>query len=172
MGDELRSVLLGTGGLAVAAVASVLIAVTRARPSASAADLRAAARLAGVAVLIQAAHFVEELATGFPARFPEQLGLAPWSRAFFVSFNVFWLAVWALSCRSLVDESRAASATLWLLGIAGLANAIVHPLLAARVGGYFPGLVTSPFLGVAAFSLLRRLAQLTRTDPLASPDPP
>jgi ribosomal protein S18 acetylase RimI-like enzyme len=99
--DELRSILAGTFGLAVAAALAIGLAVARARIHAGGEELRAAARLALAATGVQALHFAEELATGFPRRFPELLGLEPWSLRFFVSFNLFWLAVWALSSRAL-----------------------------------------------------------------------
>jgi hypothetical protein len=111
-----------------------------------------------VATLVQALHFAEEFTTGFQQRFPELLGLVPWPASFFVSFNLFWLAVWALSTRGLVARRRPAVAALWFLGIAGVVNGIAHPLLSVQVGAYFPGLFTSPFIGLAGWLLLRRLA--------------
>lgn len=165
MSEELRSIVLGTAGLSVAAVVAVLLTVTRAPPARSAAEIRGGARLAGVAWLVQCAHFAEELAAGFHERFPAQLGLVPWPPAFFVAFNVFWLGAWALACRGLVAGSRLALAALWFLGLAAAANGIAHPLLAARVGGYFPGLVTALALGVVGVLLLRRLEALTRRRP-------
>jgi hypothetical protein len=159
----LRSILLGTAGLGVAALAALVLTLVRGGPSAGRAELRAAARLAALVVLVQAAHFGEELVTGFQRHFPEALGLAPWPAAFFVPFNLFWLAVWALACRRLAAGSRLALLVLWFLGLAAVANGVAHPLLAARAGGYFPGLVTAPLLGVAGLLLLRRLASVTRS---------
>ena len=161
MSDELRSILVGTAGLSAAALAALVLTVVRGRVSANQAELQAAVRVAGVAVVVQSAHFVEELATGFRQRFPEQLGLAPWSLGFFVSFNLFWLGVWVFSCRGLSAGRQPALAALWFLGIAALVNGIAHPVLSARAGGYFPGLITSPVLGVVGFLLLRRLASVT-----------
>jgi hypothetical protein len=163
--DELRSILLGTAGLGAAAIAAAVLTVMRGGIAAGAAELRAAARVAAVAVLLQAAHFAEEAATGFRERFPELLGLAPWSPRFFVSFNLFWLAVWAQSLRGLAARRRLALFPLWFLALAGVANGVAHPLLAARVGGYFPGLFTSPLVGVAGLVLLRRLLRLTAAAP-------
>jgi hypothetical protein len=162
MSEELRSILLGTAGLSVAALVAVFLTVTRGRVGASRAELRAAARLAAIAVVVQSAHFAEELATGFHRRFPGQLGLAPWPASFFVSFNLFWLVVWGLSCLGLAARRRAALAALWFLGIAALVNGVAHPLLSARASAYFPGLVTSPVLGIVGLVLLRRLASFTR----------
>jgi hypothetical protein len=161
MSEELRSILLGTAGLSVAAAAALLLTLARGGIDASEPRRRAAVRLAAVAVLLQALHFSEELATGFHHRFPEVLGLAPWSLGFFVPFNLFWLAVWALSIRALAARRRAALFPLWFLAIASVANGVGHPLLSLRAGGYFPGLATSPLVGVAGVLLFRRLLAIT-----------
>ncbi len=161
MNEELRSVLLGTAGLSVGAIVAVVLTVTRGPIGAGVAELRAAVRLAAVAVLLQFAHFAEELATGFRERFPELLGLAPWSSRFFVSFNLFWLAAWGLSLPGLAARRRVALFPLWFLAIAGLANGVAHLVFSARVGGYFPGLFTSPLVGILGLLLMRRLLQIT-----------
>jgi len=165
----LRSILLGTAGLSLAALGALALTLLRGGPRASRAELRAAARLAAVVVLLQAAHFAEELVTGFHRRFPEALGLVPWPAAFFVPFNLFWLLIWVLACPRLAAGSRLALAALWFLGLAALANGVAHPLLAARAGVYFPGLVSAPLLGVVGLLLLRRLASVTRSPAGGSP---
>ncbi|HEU4429885.1 MAG TPA: HXXEE domain-containing protein [Myxococcota bacterium] len=162
MSEELRSILLGTTGLGVAAAAAMLITVSRGPIEAGRPALRAAAHFAVVATVAQLLHFAEELIAGFHQRFPEQLGLAAWPRSFFISFNLFWLGAWALSSWGLLASRRLAVAALWFLGIAGLANGVVHPLLSIRVGGYFPGLITSPFIGLAGVLLIRRLSSISR----------
>jgi hypothetical protein len=50
---------------------------------------------------------------------------------------------------------------LWFLGIACALNGLAHPLLALRSGGYFPGLITSPLVGVAGVLLLWRTLRVT-----------
>ena len=162
MSDQLRSILLGTAGLSVAAVVALLLTLGRGGVETSGQELRAAVRLAFVTTLVQAGHFAEELATGFQRRFPELLGLSPWSLRFFVSFNLVWLAAWVLSLWGLAARRRIALFPLWFLGIAGVVNGIAHPALSLRTGGYFPGLVTSPFVGIAGILLLRRLGLITR----------
>lgn len=161
MNDELRSILLGTAGLWIAVVAALFLTLARGDVEASGERLRAAVRLAIVAVLVQAAHFAEELATGFHQRFPEMFGLTPWPVGFFVSFNLFWLGIWGLSIRGLTARRWCALFPLWFLGIASVANGLAHPPLSLRDGGYFPGLVSSPFVGIAGILLLRCLFQLT-----------
>lgn len=164
MTDDLRSIVLGTAGLSVAGVVALLLTFAR-TVTGDAMELRAAARVAVVAILLQAVHFAEELSTGFHQRFPELLGLRPWSTRFFVSFNLFWLAIWSVSAWGVTARQRVALAPLWFLSIACVANGLAHPSFSIRTGGYFPGLVTSPFLGVVGLLLLRRLYMVTSERP-------
>jgi len=161
MTGQLRSILLGTAGLSVAAVIALALTLARDGISADPKQLRSAVRVAVVAILFQVTHFAEELVTGFPQRFPELLGLAPWSLRFFVSFNLFWLAAWVLSVFGLAGRRRLAMFPLWFLALGCVANGIAHPLFALRTGGYFPGLVTSPLVGIAGVLLLRSLFRVT-----------
>ncbi len=161
MPEALRSILLGTAGLSLAAAAAAFLTLTRGGVNAAEPQLRVALRLAVVAVLAQAAHFAEEAGTGFDQRFPEILGLTGWSSAFFLLFNLFWLAAWALSIWGLSARWRPALFPLWFLAIAGVANGLAHPLLSIRTGGYFPGLFTSPLVGVAGVLLFRSLLVVT-----------
>jgi hypothetical protein len=114
---------------------------------------------------MQAAHFGEELTTGFHTQFPQRFGLAPWPTSFFVVFNLAWLVIWCVAVALLRSGGRAAAFPIWFLAIAGLANGVVHPALAFSVGGYFPGLWTSPAIGIAGLLLLRWLVQTTAFDP-------
>jgi hypothetical protein len=163
--DQLRSVLIGTAGLSIAGAIAIFLAVVRRVHSWSETTIRPTVRLAVVAVVLQAIHFIEEFTTGFHERFPELLGLAPWSVQFFVSFNLFWLAIWIPSALALGARRRAAFFPLWFLAIGCTANGIAHPLLSMRTGGYFPGLVTSLVVGVIGVVLLRRLALITEPRP-------
>ena len=162
MSDQLRSILIGTAGLSVAAVIALLLTLVRGGVETSGRELRLAVRLAFVTTLVQAGHFTEELATGFHRRFPELLGLSPWSLRFFVSFNLVWLAAWVLSLWGLAARRRIALFPLWFLGIASVVNGLAHPALSVRTGGYFPGLVTSPFVGILGILLLRQLGMTTK----------
>jgi hypothetical protein len=161
MSEAVRSVLLGTAGLSAAAAAAMFLTVTRRLRDRRTSELRSAVRLGGITVLLQAAHFAEECATGFQRRFPDLFGLPPWSARFFITFNLSWLAIWGLGLWGLAVRWQPALFPLWFLGIAGVANGVVHPLLSARTGGYFPGLFTSLLLGVAGILLLRRLLRVT-----------
>jgi len=161
MSEELRSILLGTAGLSVAAVAALGLTLARGGVVADKRELRTSLLLSCVAILLQAAHFAEEWATGFHQRFPELLGLSPWSTRFFVTFNLVWIALWLLSLWGMKARRRVALFPLWFLGLGCVANGIAHPLFALRTEGYFPGLVTSPLVGIVGLLLLRRLFRIT-----------
>ena len=161
MNEELRSILLGTAGLSVAGAIALFLTLSRGWVDERRARISGAVPIAFVAILFQAAHFTEELATSFHQRFPVLLGLTPWSLRFFVTFNLVWLAIWCLSAWGLVARCRAALFPLWFLAIGSIANGVVHPLFAILTGGYFPGLVTSPFVGVVGVFLIRRLLLVT-----------
>ena len=126
MPDGLRSVLLGTAGLWAAGVAALLLTLARTGLEADSARLTSTARLAAVTVFVQAAHFAEEFATGFYRRFPELLGLSPWSPRVFLTLNLFWLGIWCVSIGGLKARRRVALFPLWFLGIACVVNAVRH----------------------------------------------
>ena len=79
------------------------------------------------------------------------------SLLFFVSFNLGWLVIWSLSSWGLAARRRAALFPVWFLGLARTVNGVAHPSLSVVAGAYFPGLVTSPAVGVLGIVLLRRL---------------
>jgi hypothetical protein len=171
MGEELRSILAGTAGLSVAAAIAAWLTFARGPIVVGSASQRKAVGAAVLALVCQAAHFAEELVNDFPQHFPMILGLAPWSRSFFVSFNMSWLVIWGLSCWGAAAGLRVALFPIWFLGIASLANGFAHPLLSVRVNGYFPGLLTSPLVGVTGMVLLRQMALATRSLPPGSAPP-
>ena len=84
--------------------------------------------------------------------------------SFFLLFNVTWLAIWVASVPGLRSGRPAAFFAAWFLAIADLFNGIAHPLLAVASGGYFPGLVTSPFIAAAAALLWIRLRRATQPE--------
>ena len=161
MSEGIRSIVLGTAGLWIALGVALVLTLTRGRVMGDATQLRTAVRAAIIAVLVQGAHFAEELATGFHRRFPELLGLEPWPAGFFVSFNLFWLAIWGLSIWGLAARRWLALFPLWLLGVASVVNALAHPALSLRAGSYFPGLLSSLFVGIAGAVLLGHLVRVT-----------
>ena len=154
----MRSILIGTAGLGVALVAATFLAINR-RPTAPEAS-RVAPWFVG-AIAAQFAHFAEEYIGGFHIRFPELLGLAPWSARFFVNFNLACVVVFLFSVPLVRRGFRPAFLPVWFLSLAAMANGIAHPLLALSAGGYFPGLWTSPLLGGLGLLLWLRLWRAT-----------
>jgi hypothetical protein len=165
MSPELRSILIGTGGLWLAAGFALVLSLRR-RSTGMTAVARRAMWSALAATGVQGGHFAEEWRTDFFREFPRQLGLAPWPADFFWWFNVIWLAVWIVSAIGVSRGARIAYFPLWFLALTGMLNAVVHPLLALIAGGYFPGLWTSPAVGVFGFMLWRALHRAT--EPIAA----
>ncbi len=90
------------------------------------------------------------------------LGLPGIPLSVFVVFNLTWLGIWVASVPGLRSARAAAFFAAWFLAIAGMFNGIAHPLLAIAAGGCFPGLLSSPFIGVASVWLWLRLRRATR----------
>jgi hypothetical protein len=157
-----RSFLPSLIALSAMGVVAMGLTIARGGLHADADALRSAVRVAVLAMILQAGHFVEEAATGLNRRLPEVFGLAPVSMESFVTVNVVALVVWAVSAVALAQGSSWALFPFWFLGVASVANAILHPALSLATGGYFPGLVTSPVVGVAGAVLLHRLAGITQ----------
>jgi uncharacterized membrane protein YhdT len=153
LAQNLQSILLGTSALALAAVVAVLLTLLRRAPEPDPKRRNRLINLLLIGVLLQCLHFGEEFLTRFNDRFPQLLGLPPWSREFFVAFNLFWIAVWVLSAVGLRNNLRLAHFPVWFLIVAMLLNGLGHPLLAIAVGGYFPGLWTSWLVGLMGLIL-------------------
>ena len=147
--------------LGLAAIVAVRLAQRRSSPVEAAAERNAASTVLGFATAIQSAHFAEELVTGFHTRFPALLGLDPMPLSFFVAFNLAWIAIWIVSNPFLRLGKRPAFFAAWFLAIAGILNGVAHPMMAIASGGYFPGLITSPVIGLAGVILWQRLQKAT-----------
>ena len=153
--------ILALGTLLIAAVV-LTVARPQLRP-----EVRLSARfsaVAGLTILAQALHFIEELDSGFFVRFPEIFGLEPFSESTFVAFNVTWLFIWVGALFAVRAGLVIAVCPLWFLGLAMVLNLLAHPILALRAGGYFPGLLTAPLVGVFGILLLLELVKLTSTE--------
>jgi hypothetical protein len=161
MNQSVQSELVGTAGLSLAAIAAVLLTVLRVPVAARADERRRTTTVFVVGVLFQALHFAEEYSTRFFDRFPPVLGQSPWSPTFFVIFNLCWIGIWICAASGLHAGYRSAFFPVWFFAIAAIANSIAHPLLSLRVGGYFPGLLTSPILGAVGILLWSRLMAAT-----------
>lgn len=117
----------------------------------------AASHVLTVTTGIQGIHFIEEAVTGFHERLPMLFGLPSMPLTIFVGFNLSWLVLWAWSANGIRHSYRVAYFAAWFLAIGGLINGLVHPLFAVLASGYFPGLITSPFIGIAGIYLSRKL---------------
>jgi hypothetical protein len=153
--------IVGTSGLSAAALVALLLAILRRPGSGDVAGRERTARLFLVGLAGQCLHFTEEFVTRFPDRFPPLLGLSAWSESFFVVFNLTWLCIWILSAIGLQRGYWFALFPVWFFAIGSILNGIAHPLLAILVRGYFPGLITSPLVGVLGLLLWLRLQALT-----------
>jgi len=143
--------------LGLAAFAALLLALRHPSPTELSMERDTASRVLALATAIQCGHFAEEWATDFPARFPALFGLEPMPLSFFVVFNLTWIAFWIASVPLLRAARKPAFFAAWFLAIAGMLNGVAHPVMAAVSGGYFPGLISSPFIGLAGIYLWRRL---------------
>jgi hypothetical protein len=162
MNEGLRSILTGTAVLSMGAVASLVLTILR-KPQIEGREQAVRVFLLGLAV--QSLHFMEEFVTHFEERFPALLGLSAWSENFFVAFNLIWMSVWILSAVGLQRGTRMALFPVWFFAVACVANGVAHPALAVAAHGYFPGLITSPILGVLGVLLWVRLLEFTRQSP-------
>jgi hypothetical protein len=161
MNENLRSILTGTAGLSVGAVAAMLLTILRRPVAGDVASREQTTGLFLMGLVAQSLHFTEEFVTGFQDRFPALLGLSAWSESFFVVFNLIWLSVWILSAIGLQRGDRFALFPVWFFAIAAVANGIAHPVFAVIAHGYFPGLITSPVLGALGVLLWLRLEKVT-----------
>ena len=162
MNESLRSIVTGTAALWVGAAVALLLTMLRRPVGGDLAGREQTARLFLLGLAVQCLHFLEEFITHFENRFPALLGLPPWPESFFVGFNLIWLSVWILSAIDLERGYRFALFPAWFFAIAAIVNGIAHPVLAVIAHGYFPGLVTSPVLGILGVLLWLRLLRLTR----------
>lgn len=147
--------------LGLAAFAALLLAQFRRSPPDNTKERSAASRTLAITIGIQVLHFIEELVTGFPDQFPAVFGVPGMSYTFFIAFNLAWIAIWVASIPGLQLGQPPTYFAAWFLAIAGMLSGIGHPLIAISAGGYFPGLVTAPLIGLAGVWLWRRLYAAT-----------
>jgi hypothetical protein len=112
-----------------------------------------------VALAIQFLHFTEEYIYGFQFRVVEIMaGMPPFDPNVFLAFNMIAYCLFLLAGLGMYRGMKFPMIIVWFFAIGGvLGNAIWHPLLALRVGGYFPGLYTSLAYWIVGPILLRRL---------------
>ena len=127
-------------------------------------EVRRSARffiVVALTILAQCVHFLEEFRSHFFIRFPEAFGLQPFTETVFDSFNLTWLAIWVIALFAVRAGLVIAVCPLWFLGLAMILNFLAHPILALRFGGYFPGLLTAPLVGVLGILLIREMVRIT-----------
>ena len=154
--------------LGLVALAAFLLTVLRRSPETLVNERVAASCALALAAVIQCVHFAEELLTRFHIRFPALFGLEPMPLWFFVIFNVAWIAVWIAAVPLIRTSAKPAVFAAWFLALAGMLNGVAHPMMAAASLGYFPGLISSPFIGLAGVVLYRRLCSATSVTPPGS----
>ena len=147
--------------LGLAALAALQLAICRPSPTEFVMERASASQVLALATVIQSGHFAEEWASGFHVRFPALFGLDPMPLSIFVLFNLTWIVFWIASVPLLRSARQPAFFAAWFLAIAGMLNGLAHPLMAVASGGYFPGLISSPFIGLASVYLWRRLQGAT-----------
>jgi hypothetical protein len=147
--------------LGIAALAAIHFTTGRRSPPDMLEERLAAARALAIAAAVQCLHFLEEALTGFNTQLGGLFGLPEMSQSFFLAFNVVWLAIWAASVPAVRSGRAGGFFAAWFLAIAGTVNGIAHPLLAGVAGGYFPGLVSSPFIGAVSVWLWVLLGRAT-----------
>ena len=150
--------------LGLVAFAALQLALRRPSSAEFTIERGVASQVFALATAIQSGHFAEEWATDFHARFPVLFGLEPMPLSIFVAFNLTWIVIWIASVPLLRSARKMAFFAAWFLAIAGILNGIAHPLMAVASGGYFPGLISSPFVGLASIFLMYRLLGATSSD--------
>ena len=150
--------------LGLAALGAIVLSRIRRSPADRVSERQMASRVLGLATVSQAVHFTEEAATGFHEQLPALFGLEPIPYASFVAFNLVWLMIWALSIPGIRASHSVAFFAAWFLAIAGIINGVAHPLLAIAQEGYFPGVVSSPFVAIACIWLWLQLWKATRSN--------
>lgn len=117
-----------------------------------------------LALSVQFLHFTEEYVYGFHYRVVEIVpGVPPFNANTFVAFNMIAYCLFLLGGLALYKGMKWPMILVWFFTFGGaLGNALWHPLLALRVGGYFPGLYTSLAYLILGPLLFRRLWEVRK----------
>lgn len=113
-------------------------------------------------VLSQAAHSIEEFDNRLfdvfaPARYLSGLISENLATGFaLINLLIVAFAFWTYF-RRVRPRARSAAAWIWAWSLLECANGIGHIILAADLGGYFPGVFTAPFLLIFSLALMYRL---------------
>jgi len=147
--------------LAAPAAAAVILTAVRPRLPPHVRESRRLLLVVGLTICAQALHFAEELLTELYVAFPTTFGFPAAEQSVFVWANITALVVWVAALIAVRQGIVIALLPLWFLGFAGLLNLFLHPYLAFRTGGYYPGVVTAPLVGVLGIMTIRELTRVT-----------
>lgn len=153
-----QSFLIGTFGLTLVLCVSIILVLLR--PGTRRWQTPKLHPILALSLLGHTVHVAEEIGKGFHVRFPELMGLPPWPLPLFVSFNLALLAVWVWGL-TLRLHQRFYAIMYWFLALASILNGVAHPTFSILVGGYFPGLYSSPVVAILGTLLLMRLYNAT-----------
>ncbi|MEQ8315544.1 MAG: HXXEE domain-containing protein [Gammaproteobacteria bacterium] len=155
------NIVIGTSGLFLLCLVAVFL--TLSRPVLANEAVAKIRKLSAILLSLHIIHFAEEYVYQFFIQFPAMLGLEPWPEEFFALFNILWIMVWALAILGIRLYPRISIFPLWFLAIASVANGLFHPLISITQAEYFPGLMSSVFVGIVGVLLLQRLFRATKT---------
>ena len=147
--------------IALGTLFAIAVGLTASRSRISDGELISVNRLVLLASGAQLLHFLEEAIFELNVRLPQAFGLPAMSFSFFLTINIAALVVWLWGALQRTFNPVVIT-TFWFLGLASVFNLLAHPTMAIRSGGYFPGLVTSPLVGVMGLLLTRRLWTATK----------
>lgn len=157
MNENALNLLLAPAGLYLPLIAAVVLSLIRQPRRIGRGAIIKLVGIFLIGVACQCVHFIEEFTTRIYEVFPPLFGLAPITPELFVGFNAFWLGIWSVAAYGILRGYRAAYFPVWFFGLAMCLNGVAHPLLSVWTGGYFPGLVTSPVVGLMGILVVRRL---------------
>ena len=164
MSDNFTGVVIYASAFCAVILVSIMLTVVRNYKNINEQTLHRFVKLFLVGIAFQCLHFTEEFITRLYELLPQLLGIQTWSKEFFVVFNLSWIFIWILSVVGIKNNFRAAFIPTWFFALMMTANGIIHPLLAVAVGGDFPGLITSPNVGILGILILDTLLKMTKQE--------
>jgi hypothetical protein len=111
----------------------------------------------GLAIVVQSLHFLEEYRGGLHLEAERLIGYSVSDRSF-VIFNLAALIVLSIAWLALLGRGRLAFLFVWFMAVVGgIGNGVLHLLMSAARGGYFPGAATAVLHLVVGCLTLREL---------------
>jgi len=146
--------------IALGIIFAIAVSLTLLRSPVPVTQLKSVNHLVLIACGAQLVHFLEEAFFNLNVRLPEEFGFPAMTFSFFVFINISALLIWLIGAFQRKSHSFVV-VSFWFLGLASMFNLIAHPAMAVAAGEYFPGLFTSPLVGVTGILLTRRLLHVT-----------